>query len=296
MSTSTTLPDTGTPEPHLAIFEDHSIRRVHHQGVWYWSVVDIVGALTKTTNARRYWSDLKIKIADEGDGQLYEKIVQLRLPSADGKAYLTDVADLPTIFRIIQAVPSPKAEPMKLWLAQVGFERVQEDADPELTIDRAIRRYKSKGWNGARIKARIDSIVARNALTDEWKARGVEGREYGKLTGKMYRSTFGYDSAGLRRFKGLPETANIRDAMDAVELALVNLGENVATAMMREDDAQGYSECDRASVAGANVAGAARRDIENRMGRSVITTADRSRQLQLEAQTANADSERKKAS
>jgi len=177
-------------ENSIALFKQSSIRRVwdEEKELWYFSVVDVVGVLTEASVPRRYWTDLKKKLIDEGN-QLYDKIVQLKLISSDGKKYLTDVADTETLLRLIQSIPSPKAEPFKLWLAKVGYERIEEVADPELAFNRAIETYLKKGYSRSWINRRIKSIEVRKELTDEWSKRGVkEGLEHAILTNKITKA------------------------------------------------------------------------------------------------------------
>ena len=177
----------------MFFFKGKNIRRIEHNGEWYFSVIDIVDVLTDSKNARRYWSDLKRKLtAEEGFSELYEKIVQLKLLSSDGKKYETDTADTETVFRIIQSIPSPKAEPFKKWLARVGYERLQEIENPELAQKRMKALYEAKGYPKAWIDKRMRGIAVRDALTDEWKARGIEEeRDFAILTAEISKVTFG---------------------------------------------------------------------------------------------------------
>ncbi len=180
----------------LVVFEDRKIRRTFYKDEWYFSIIDIVEVLTGSQNPRRYWSDLKIQLAEnEGFVQLYGKTVQLKLESNDGKKYLTDTANTETIFRIIQSIPSPKAEPFKQWLARVGYERVQEIENPELATKRTREIYKAKGYSDAWIEKRMRGIAIREELTDEWDKRGIKlQREYAILTAEISKATFGDDS------------------------------------------------------------------------------------------------------
>jgi len=180
-------------ENRVIAFDDKTIRRILHNEEWFFSVIDIVGILTQTSSPRRYWSDLKRQLHEkEGFSQLYEKIVQLKLPSPDGKTYQTDCADTETIFRIIQSIPSPKAEPFKIWLAQVGYERIKEIEDPERASQRAREIYQAKGYSSAWIEKRMRGIQIREELTNEWKKRNVgEKQEYAILTAEICKATFG---------------------------------------------------------------------------------------------------------
>ena len=205
------------PEGQLAIeqFKGLEVRKVLHEDEWYFSVVDMVGALTDSSVPRRYWSDLKTKLAkEEGYDELYDDIVQLKMPSSDGKSYATDAANVETMFRIIQSVPSKKAEVVKRWLAKVGYERVLEYQNPDIAIKRAILEYKWKGYDDDWIDKRVQSILARQALTGEWSRRGVhEGQEYAILTNLIQEKTFGYGVNGHRAFKGLKKSHNLRGCL-----------------------------------------------------------------------------------
>src|SRR5579871_1681678 len=191
----------------LAVFEDKHIRRVFHNGEWYFSIIDIVEVLTNSPNPRRYWSNLKIQLTDsEGFVQLYSKTVQLKLESSDGKKYLTDTANTETVFRIIQSIPSPRAEPFKRWLAQVGYERIQEIEDPELATKRTREIYKAKGYSDAWIEKRMRGIAIREELTDEWDKRGIKiQREYAILTAEISKATFGMTPSEYKKHKGLQQ-------------------------------------------------------------------------------------------
>lgn len=191
----------------IKLFEGNQIRSVwdNEKEEWYFSIVDIIGVLTESKNPRRYWSDLKRKMKDEeGAIQLYGKIVQLKLESSDGKKYNTDTADMQGIFRIIQSIPSPKAEPFKMWLAEVGKERIDEIIDPELTIDRALETYVRKGYSREWINQRLQAIQVRKELTDAWHDHGVkEGREYAILTNEISKAWSGLTTRQYKDFKGL---------------------------------------------------------------------------------------------
>lgn len=188
----------------LVVFEDRKIRRTLHNGEWYFSVIDVIEVLTGSSNSRRYWSDFKRQLAEkEGFSQLYEKIVQLKLESSDGKKYDTDTANTETIFRIIQSIPSPKAEPFKRWLAKVGYERVQEIEDPELATQRTRAIYKAKGYSDEWIEKRMRGIAIREELTDEWDKRGIKiQREYAILTAEISKATFGMTPSEYKKHKG----------------------------------------------------------------------------------------------
>lgn len=210
----------------MQLFEDQPIRSAWdaEREEWYFSVVDVVGALTGSENPRRYWSDLKRKLKSEGAVELYENIVQLKLKSTDGKKRLTDVADTEQLLRIIQSIPSPKAEPFKLWLAQVGRERIEETIDPEQAIDRALETYLKKGYSEEWVHQRLLAIRIRNELTDEWSKRGVQkGREYAILTDEISRAWSGMTTRQYKDLKGLKKE-NLRDNMSDLELVLEYAG------------------------------------------------------------------------
>ncbi len=213
----------------IAIFQKKEIRKILHKGEWWFSVIDIVEVLSGTDRPRKYWSDLKKKLVKEGYSELSEKIGQLKLTSVDGKKYTTDCADTETIFRIIQAIPSPKAEPFKRWLARVGYERIQEIENPELATKRTRAIYKAKGYSDAWIEKRMRGIEVRETLTNEWKNRNVkEGQEYAILTAEISKATFGMTPRQYQKFKGL-KRENLRDHMNDLELIFTMLGEASTT-------------------------------------------------------------------
>jgi hypothetical protein len=259
-------------ENHIIVFKDKKIRRIFHEGAWWFSVIDVVGVLVESNNPRRYWSDLKRQLCErEGFIELYEKIVQLKLLSVDGKKYVTDCANTEGIFRIIQSIPSPKAEPFKRWLAKVGYERVQEIEDPELASLRAREIYRAKGYDEAWIEKRMRGIQVRAELTDEWKNRDVgNSKEYAILTAEISKATFGMTPNEYRQFKGL-EWENLRDHMTDLELIFTMLGEASTTEIARKEDAQGFEENQVAARSGGEVAGNARKDLERRTGNKVTT-------------------------
>jgi len=241
-----------------------------HDDQWHFSVVDIVGALTDSSIPRRYWSDLKIKLNEEGF-ELYDKIVQLKLPSSDGKNYNTDCANTESMFRIIQSIPSKKAEPFKRWLAKVGYERVQEIEDPELAQKRMKDIYKQKGYSDGWIEKRVRGIAIRDELTDEWGKRGIETkREYSILTAEISKATFGLTPGEYKKFKGLKQQ-NLRDHMNDLELIFNMLGEASTTKIARNKDALGFNENKNAAREGGTVAGVARKELERRSGEKVVT-------------------------
>lgn len=256
----------------LVVFKGKGIRRLLHNGEWFFSIIDIVGALTDSGNSRRYWSDLKHKLAEEeGFIQLYEKIVQLKLESSDGKKYETDTANAETLFRIIQSIPSPKAGPFKRWLAKVGYERVQEIENPELATKRTRALYKAKGYPDNWIEKRMRGIAIREELTDEWQKRGVkENREFSILTAEISTATFGMTPGEYKKYKSL-KRENLRDHMTDLELIFSMLGEASTTEIARNRDAQGFDENRHAAESGGKIAGNARRELEQKSGRKVVS-------------------------
>ena len=257
----------------IQIFENKRIRTAWNEETedWYFSVIDVCEVLSGTDNPRRYWSDLKRKLAAEGS-ELYEKIVQLKMKAADGKMRLTDVADTEQLLRIIQSIPSPKAEPFKLWLAQVGRERIDETIDPELAIDRAIETYQKKGYSDEWIHQRILSIRVRNALTDEWDKHGVQkGVEYAILTDEITKAWSGMATRKYKNLKGLTKE-NLRDNMSDLELVLNMLAEATTTELSKTTNPQTFKDNIEIAKQGGNVAGNARKEIEEKSGRSVITS------------------------
>ena len=257
----------------IQIFEDKRIRTAWNEETeeWYFSVVDVCEVLAGTDNPRRYWSDLKRKLASEGS-ELYEKIVQLKMTAADGKKRLTDVADTEQLLRIIQSIPSPKAEPFKLWLAQVGRERIEETIDPELTIERALETYLKKGYTREWINQRLQAIQVRKELTDEWDARGVQkGIEYAILTDEITKAWSGMTTRKYKNLKGLTKE-NLRDNMSTLELVLNMLAEATTTELSKAHNPQTFEENREIAKRGGKYAGNARKEIEADTGKPVITS------------------------
>jgi hypothetical protein len=259
-------------EKTLVVFQQKQIRRTLHNGEWWFSVIDVVGVLSESANPRRYWSDLKRKIdQNEGFTELYENIVQLKMQADDGKMRDTDCANVETLFRIVQSIPSPKAEPFKRWLAKVGYERVQEIEDPELATKRTRALYKAKGYSDEWIEKRMRGIAIREELTDEWQKRGVkEGKEYAILTDEIAQATFGLKTSEHKAFKGL-ERHNLRDHMNDLELIFSMLGEASTTAIARSKDSKGFKENRQSAKEGGKVAGDARKQLEAQTGKPVVT-------------------------
>lgn len=256
----------------LVVFEDKKIRRIFHNGEWYFSIIDIIRVLTESSNPNRYWPELKKKLlVDEGFSQLLGKIEQLKLESSDGKKYLTDTANTETVFRIIQSIPSPKAEPFKRWLAQVGYERIQEIEDPELATQRTRAIYKAKGYSDEWIEKRMRGISIREELTDEWDKRGIKlQREYAILTAEISKATFGMTPSEYKEHKGL-ERENLRDHMTDLELIFSMLGEASTKEIAVNRDAQGFDENKKAAKIGGKIARNARLELEQESGNPVIS-------------------------
>lgn len=259
----------------IKLFEGNKIRSSWDQEKeeFYFSIIDIIEILTDSKNPRRYWSDLKRKMKDEeGADQLYENIVQLKLKSSDGKMRKTDVADMQGIFRIIQSITSPKAEPFKMWLAEVGKERIDETIDPELIIDRALETYLKKGYTREWINQRLQAIQVRKELTDSWQEHGVtEGREYAILTNEISKAWSGMTTRQYKELKGLKKE-NLRDNMSTTELILNMLAETATKDIAESTNPQGLEENKKVAKRGGNIAGNARKEIEIETGKSVITS------------------------
>jgi prophage antirepressor len=259
----------------IKLFEGNKIRSSwdEEKEEWYFSIIDIIGILTDSKNPRRYWSDLKRKMKDEeGAVQLYENIVQLKLKSPDGKMRETDASDMQGIFRIVQSVPSPKAEPFKMWLAEVGKERIDETIDPELTIDRALATYLKKGYTREWINQRLQAIQVRKELTDSWQDHGVkEGMEYAILTNEISKAWSGMTTRQYKDLKGLKKE-NLRDNMSTTELILNMLAETATKDIAESTNPQGLEENKKVAKRGGSIAGNARKEIEAETGKPVITS------------------------
>src|SRR3989339_866165 len=256
----------------IAIFKGKEIRKTIYQNEWWFSVVDVVEALTGTDRPRKYWSDLKTKLIKEGYSEVSENIGQLKIMATDGKLRETDCANTETIFRIIQSIPSPKAEPFKRWLARVGYERVKEIEDPELAAKRTRAIYKAKGYPDTWIEKRMRGIEVRETLTDEWKKRSVkEGREYAILTAEISKATFGMTPSEYQKFKRL-KRENLRDHMNDLELIFTMLGEASTTEIAKNKKAQGFIQNKIVAQEGGSVAGKARKDLELKSGKKVSTS------------------------
>jgi hypothetical protein len=257
----------------LKIFQDKHIRSHWDpdKEIWFFSIVDIISVLTESTNPRKYWSVLKTRLKKEGS-ELATNCSQLKMKSADGKFYLTDVANTEVLFRLIQSIPSPKAEPFKLWLAQVGYERIEENDDPEKTIDRAMVTYLAKGYSKDWINQRLKSIDVRKELTDEWEQRGIKhGQEFAILTDEITKAWSGMNTKGYKQFKNL-KTENLRDNMTNLELVLNMLAEATTTEISKEKQPQNFKESKRIAKRGGQIAGNTRKEIESSSGKKIITS------------------------
>ena len=255
----------------IAIFRKREIRKIIHKDEWWFSVIDIVEALTGTNRGRKYWSDLKKKLMEEGYSEVSEKIGQLKMIAPDGKLRLTDCANTETMFRIVQSIPSPKAEPFKRWLARVGYERIQEIENPELATKRTRALYKAKGYSDEWIEKRMRGIAIREELTDQWQKRGIkEQKEYEILTAEISQATFGMTPSAYKKHKGL-KRENLRDHMTDLELIFSMLGEASTKEIAVNKDVQGFVENKQAAFEGGAVAGNARRELEHKSGKNVIS-------------------------
>ena len=258
----------------VKIFEGSQIRSVWdtEREEWYFSVVDVIGSLTESNNPRDYWYHVKKRMSEEERSELSTFCRQLKLKSTDGKSYRTDVADMQGIFRIIQSVPSPKAEPFKMWLAEVGKERIDEIIDPELTIDRALESYARKGYSREWINQRLQAIQVRKELTDTWQDHGVKaGNEYAILTNEISKAWSGMTTREYKDFKGLKKE-NLRDNMSTTELILNMLAETATKDIAEAKNPQGLEENKQVAQDGGSIAGDARKSIEARTGKPVITS------------------------
>ena len=273
MSKKSTIP-TVRAEDRIVVFQEKAIRRVWHQNEWWFSVVDVCAVLTESADAGAYWRKLKQRLGTEGS-EVVTFCHGLKLEAPDGKQRITDCANTEGLFRVIQSIPSPKAEPFKRWLAQVGYERVKEIEDPELASARARELYEAKGYPKDWVEKRMRAIAIRGALTDEWKARGVaEGREYSILTAEIARATFGVTPGAHKKLKGLDQVKtgnNLRDHMTDLELIFTMLGEAGTTEIARQKNAQGLAGNRSAAKEGGAVAGNARKELEEKTGVSVVS-------------------------
>ncbi len=256
----------------LADFNGKRIRKILHEGEWWFSIIDVIEVLVGGDRPRKYWNDLKKKMLQEGYDQLSEKIGQLKLQSVDGKFYATDCANTETMFRIIQSIPSPRVEPLKRWLARVGKERIDEIENPELAMARMQELYEKKGYPKGWIDKRLRGIAVRQDLTDEWKNRGARTTlEYAILTNEIMHGAFDLKVKEYKQIKGL-ERENLRDHMTDIELILTMLGEATTTELHRDRDSQGFDPLKKDAQDGGAVAGRTRKDIETQTGKPVVTS------------------------
>jgi hypothetical protein len=257
----------------ITIFEGKQIRRHwdEEKELWYFSVIDVVRVLTDSADARKYWNKLSERLRNEGSESV-TKCHQLKLESSDGKYYLTDVADTEVMLRLIQSIPSPNAEPFKLWLARVGYERLEETADPELAINRALKTYLQKGYSAEWVNQRLKSIEIRKALTNEWEKRGIkEGLEFAILTDEITKAWTGMTTKEYKKLKDLKKE-NLRDNMTNLELVLNMLAETATTEISEKREPKNLNENKDVAHEGGSVAGNARIDIESKTGKKVITS------------------------
>lgn len=259
------------PKDKIVVFESKQVRRVWHNEEWWFAVVDVTEVLTESSNPSVYWRVLKKRLLDEGSDQTVTKCNGLKLKAADGKMRVTDCANTETLFRIIQSIPSPKAEPFKQWLAKVGYERIQEIENPELAAERARQYYRDLGYDEAWIDTRLKSIDTRGRLTDEWKDRGVkEGLEFSILTAEIAKATFGLAPSEHKKVKGL-KNENLRDHMNPLELIFTMLGEETTRQEAVDRDALGFEENKEAAIDGGTAAGAALTTYEEKTGKKVVS-------------------------
>lgn len=262
-------------EQDLEFFFNDKVRKVWHkqQEEWYFSVIDVCQVLTESTNPKNYWNMLKARLRDEGN-ETYTNCVRLKMRATDGKMRLTDCASTEQLLRIIQSIPSKKAEPFKQWLALVGKERLDEMADPEKAMDRAVSYYKAKGYSDAWITQRLRSIEIRKEMTDEWQRSGISSnKEYAALTSILTHAWSGKTVQQYKQFKGLHKE-NLRDNMTNTELALNLLAEVSTTELSKNANPQGFSQSKDIAKIGGSIAGNARKELEKQLGRSVISPAN----------------------
>ena len=256
---------------HIVLFRGKGVRREIVGNEWVFSVVDLISVLTDSTKPRDYWYRMKKREKESSGTDLSTLCRQLKMTSSDGKMYMTEVVNTENAFRIIQSIPSPKAEPFKRWLAKVGYERIQEIEDPELAIKRTRALYKAKGYPDDWIEKRMRSIAIREELTDEWKDRGVkEQKDYSILTAEISKAAFGITPSEYKKVKGL-KRQNLRDHMNDLELIFSMLGEAATTEITRTSDTQGFDENKQAAIEGGSVAGIARKELETKSGKKVVS-------------------------
>lgn len=261
-----------TQKQAIQLFEERKVRTIwdDETGTWYFSVIDVVGALTDSPDPKRYWSVLKSRIKKEGGGEPTTICSTLKMPASDGKMRLTDVADTEQLFRLIQSIPSPKAEPFKRWMAQVASDRLDQMQDPELSIRQAMTDYKRLGYSDNWINQRLKSMEVRKELTDEWQRRGIEGQQYATLTDIITMEWAGRTTKAYKQYKGLKKE-NLRDNMTNIELALNTLAEAATTEISKQQQPKGFQQNAKVAKSGGSVAKAARNQLEAQLGHSVIS-------------------------
>lgn len=258
-------------ENKLALFEEKEIRMKWYNDDWFYSVVDVIFALTNSKDPKDYWYKLKTRVNEESKIELSTICRRLKLPAKDGKMRETDCTDTKGILRVIQSIPSPKAEPFKLWLAQVGSERLDELVNPELAINRAKETYIRKGYDDGWIAQRLKSIDSRKQLTDTWKNSGAKNRDYALLTDEIYKNTFGLNTAQYKTLKGIDKTKrNLRDSMGNLELAITNLAEVTANEIHHKNNSYGLEKLKDDVVRAGKITGKTRKDIEQEIGKKVV--------------------------
>lgn len=254
----------------ISIFNGFRVRKVLHKGEWWFSVIDVVEVLTESTNSRDYWFRMKDRVLLEDEIQLSTICRQFKLLASDGKMRETDCANTESIFRIIQSIPSPKAEPFKQWLAKVGYERVKEIEDPELATKRTRELYRLKGYSEEWIEQRVRGIAVREELTEEWDKRGAEKRDYQILTSEISKATFGVTPKEYKEMKGIKKE-NLRDHMNDFELIFTMLGERATTEIHKVEDSKGLPKLKEDAESGGKIAGDARTALEKKLGRSIVS-------------------------
>ena len=282
-----------TQKQAIQLFEERKVRTIwdDETGTWYFSVIDVVGVLTDSPDPKRYWSVLKSRIKKEAGGEPTTICSTLKMPAPDGKMRLTDVADTEQLFRLIQSIPSPKAEPFKRWMAQVASDRLDQMQDPELSIQQAMTDYKRLGYSDNWINQRLKSIEVRKELTDEWQRRGVEGQQYATLTDIITMEWAGRTTKAYKQYKGLKKE-NLRDNMTNIELALNTLAEAAATDISKQQQPKGFQQNARVAKSGGSVAKAARNQLESQLGHSVISPIN-AKQVLAGKETAQIEEEKK---
>ncbi len=262
-----------TKREALKLFQDKKVRTVwdDEQEKWYFSIVDVVAVLTDSVDSRKYWNKLKQRLKEEGN-ETVTNCHQLKMQAADGKMRLTDVADTEQLFRLIQSIPSPKAEPFKQWMAQVASERIDQLQDPELSINQAMKDYKRLGYSDNWINQRIKSMEVRKELTDEWQRNGISGTQYASLTDIITQEWSGRTTKEYKKFKGLKKE-NLRDNMTNLELALNTLAEASTAEISKQKNPKGFNQNANVAKSGGSVAKAARMQLESQLGRSVISSS-----------------------